>query len=169
MQRPTATEFGQYVERHQSMVFSIAYHILNDRAAAEDVAQEVFLQLYDKFEGLESDEHIQYWLRRTTAHRAIDHGRRNNHHRHANLEDIPEPSVEAAGPDPMLEKRLRSMIASLPESARAIVVMRYQEDLGPEEISKVLGIPLNTVKSQLHRALAMLREKISRTVGEISI
>lgn len=169
MQRPSAAEFGQYVEQHQSMVFSIAYHILNDRAAAEDVAQEVFLQLYDKFETLESDDHVQYWLRRTTAHRSIDYGRRNNHHRHASLEDIPEPSVEAAGADPMLEKRLRSMIASLPESARAIVVMRYQEDLGPEEISRALGIPLNTVKSQLHRALAMLRDKISRTVGEISI
>lgn len=169
MQRPSAAEFGRYVEQHQSMVFSIAYHILNDRSAAEDVAQEVFLQLYDKFESLESEDHMQYWLRRTTAHRAIDHGRRNNHHRHMNLDDIPEPSVEAAKIDPMLEKRLRTVISSLPETARMIVVMRYQEDLGPEEISKVLGMPLNTVKSQLHRALAMLRDKISRTVGEIRI
>ncbi len=152
------------------MVFSIAYHILNDRGAAEDVAQEVFLQLYDKFESLESPEHVQYWLRRTTAHRAIDHGRRTNHHRqYVNLDDVPEPSVQAVATDPMLEKRLRSVIASLPENARMIVVLRYQEDLGPEEISRVLGIPINTVKSQLHRALAMLREKISRTVGEISI
>ncbi len=169
MLRPTAAEFGQYVERHQSMVFSIAYHILNERTAAEDVAQEVFLQLYGKFESLESEEHIQFWLRRTTAHRAIDYGRRNNHHRHANLEDIAEPSVEPASQDPMLEKRLRAVVASLPETARMIVVMRYQEELGPEEISNVLGIPLNTVKSQLHRALAMLREKITRTVGEINV
>lgn len=151
------------------MVFSIAYHIVNDRAAAEDVAQEVFLQLYEKYESLESLEHVQYWLRRTTSHRAIDHGRRNNPHRHANLEDVPEPSVEAIDSDPILEKRLRTMIASLPENVRMIVVLRYQEELGPEEISKVLGIPLNTVKSQLHRALAMLRDKISRTVGEIRL
>lgn len=169
MQRPSAAEFGRYVEAHQSMVFSIAYHLLNERAAAEDVAQEVFLQLYEKFESLESAEHVRYWLRRTTAHRAIDHGRRNNHHRHVHLDDIPEPSVEAASTDPMLDKQVRTVIASLPESARVIVVLRYQEDLGPEEISKLLGMPLNTVKSQLHRALAILREKISRTVGEISI
>jgi len=169
MHRPSAEEFGRWVEQHQSMVFSIAYHILNDRAAAEDVAQEVFLQLYDKFESLESPEHMQYWLRRTTAHRAIDHGRRNNHHRHANIEDVPEPSVDAATSDPIFEKRLRTMIASLPESARTIVILRYQEELGPDEIAKVLGMPLNTVKSQLHRALAILREKISRTMGEIRI
>lgn len=169
MQRPTAGEFGQYVEQHQSMVFSIAYHLLNDRAAAEDVAQEVFLQLYEKFEMLESPEHMEYWLRRTTSHRAIDHGRRNKNHRHANLDDVPEPSVQAKCPDPLLERRIRAVVASLPENARAIVVLRYQEDLGPEEISKVLGIPLNTVKSQLHRALAMVRDKISRTVGEISL
>jgi RNA polymerase sigma-70 factor (ECF subfamily) len=169
MQRLTSAEFGHYVEQHKSMVFSIAYHILNDRAAAEDVAQEVFLQLYKKVESLESTDHVQYWLRRTAAHRAIDYGRRNNPHRHSNLEDVPEPFVEDAISDPMLEKRLRKVIASLPESARTVVVLRYQEDLAPEEIASVLGIPLNTVKSQLHRALAILREKISRTVGEISI
>lgn len=169
MHRLTSAEFGLYVEQHQSMVFSIAYHILNDRAAAEDVAQEVFLQLYSKIESLDSPDHVQYWLRRTTAHRAIDNGRRNHSHRHSNLDDVPEPSVEAATSDPILEKRLRRVIASLPENARMIVVLRYQEDLGPEEIAKVLGIPLNTVKSQLHRALAILREKISRAVGEISI
>jgi len=169
MQPPAAAEFGRYLEQHQSMVFSIAYHLLNDRAAAEDVAQEVFLQLYDKIGTLESPEHIQYWLRRTTAHRAIDYSRRNSHHRHANIDDIPEPSVPARAPDPILEKRLRQVVASLPETARMIVVLRYQEDLGPEEIAKVMGIPVNTVKSQLHRALAMLRDKISRTLGEIRL
>jgi RNA polymerase sigma-70 factor (ECF subfamily) len=169
MQRPTAAEFEQYVEQHQSMVFSIAYHILNERTAAEDVAQEVFLQLYSKLESLESPEHVQFWLRRTTAHRAIDNSRRNHSHRHSNLEDVPEPSIDAANSDPMLERRLRKVIASLPDAVRAVVILRYQEDLGPEDIAKVLGIPLNTVKSQLHRALATLRDKISRTVGEISI
>lgn len=169
MQRPTVEDFGRFVEQHQAMVFSIAYHLLDDRPSAEDVAQEVFLQLYSNFDSLESPEHIQYWLRRTTAHRAIDYGRRNNHHRHAALDDVAEPAVNTAESDPMLERRLRRVVGSLPESARMVVVLRFQEDLGPEEIANVLGMPVNTVKSQLHRALAILRDKMSRAVGEIKL
>ena len=60
-------------------------------------------------------------------------------------------------------------MAALPEKARAIVVLRYQEDLDPAEIARVLGIPVGTVKSQLQRALALLREKLSRSLGEIGI
>jgi RNA polymerase sigma-70 factor (ECF subfamily) len=47
--------------------------------------------------------------------------------------------------------------------------LRYQEDLDPAEIARILGIPVGTVKSQLQRALALLREKLSRSLGEISL
>jgi RNA polymerase sigma-70 factor (ECF subfamily) len=60
------------------------------------------------------------------------------------------------------------LVAALPEKARAVVVLRYQEDLDPTEIAGVLGIPVGTVKSQLQRALALLREKMSRVVGQAS-
>jgi RNA polymerase sigma-70 factor (ECF subfamily) len=60
------------------------------------------------------------------------------------------------------------MVASLPEKARAVVVLRFQEELGPEEIARVMGIPVGTVKSQLQRALGMLRAKLERTLGEIA-
>jgi RNA polymerase sigma-70 factor (ECF subfamily) len=51
------------------------------------------------------------------------------------------------------------MVASLPEKARMVVLLRYQEDLDPEDIARLLEMPVNTVKSQLQRALAMLRQK----------
>jgi len=61
------------------------------------------------------------------------------------------------------------VIASLPEKARLIVILRYQEDLGPEDIAAVLAIPVATVKSHLQRSLALLREKLLRSLGEVTI
>ena len=58
---------------------------------------------------------------------------------------------------------VRKLTASLPEKARMVVLLRYQEDLAPAEIAETMDIPLNSVKSGLHRALAMLREKLERT------
>jgi RNA polymerase sigma-70 factor (ECF subfamily) len=54
------------------------------------------------------------------------------------------------------------MVAALPEAQRAIVVLRYQEDMDPGEIAETLDIPLNTVKSRLHRGLEFLRRKMER-------
>jgi RNA polymerase sigma-70 factor (ECF subfamily) len=71
--------------------------------------------------------------------------------------------------DPLLGTALKKLVAALPEKSRAIVVLRYQEDLDPTEIARVLAIPVGTVKSQLQRALALLREKLSRSLGEVGI
>ncbi len=160
-------EFADLVHQHEAMVFSIAYHFLHDRAAAEEVAQDVFLQLHKALPGLESPEHVTAWLRRVAAHRSIDYARRRKPD--IALEDAPELATDPPPGDPLLARQLRRLVASLPEKARLIVIMRYQEDLGPEEISEVLDMPVNTVKTHLHRALAMLRDKIGRTLGEVSV
>jgi RNA polymerase sigma-70 factor (ECF subfamily) len=65
----------------------------------------------------------------------------------------------------MLSRRLRQLVASLPEKARMIVVLRYQEDMELAEIAKTMSIPVNTVRSHLHRSLALLRDKVQRTMG----
>ena len=67
----------------------------------------------------------------------------------------------------MLEETLRRLVASLPETPRMVMVLRYQEELDPSEIAQVLEMPLATVKSHLQRSLAMLREKLARRgIGE---
>ena len=161
-------DFADLVGRHQSMVFSIAQHFLADRAAAEELAQDVFLQLHTNLPTLKSEEHVTFWLRKVTAHRCIDHQRRRRLPQ-VSLDDAPEPSAPTQSADPFLARRLRQFVASLPESPRLIVILRYQEDLGPEDIAEVLGMPLATVKSHLQRSLAMLREKVTRTIGEVAI
>jgi RNA polymerase sigma-70 factor (ECF subfamily) len=78
------------------------------------------------------------------------------------LELVAEPAAHAPARDPMLGEVLRRLIATLPETPRAVMIMRYQEDLDPAEIAEVMEMPLGTVKSHLQRSLALLREKLQR-------
>jgi RNA polymerase sigma-70 factor (ECF subfamily) len=163
-----ALDFASLVRQHQAMVFSIAWHMLRDRAVAEELAQDVFLSLHQHLAELESPEHVQFWLRRVTSNRALDEARRRQRRPMVSLENAPEPVALTPAGDPLLGTALKKLVAALPEKSRAIVVLRYQEDLNPAEIARILGIPVGTVKSQLQRALALLREKLSRVVGQAS-
>jgi RNA polymerase sigma-70 factor, ECF subfamily len=149
--------FRNLMLEHQSMVFSIALRILGDRSAAEEAAQDVFLELHAKLGELASEEHVRYWLRRVTVHRSIDRVRRRQRQ--------PEPPWHTpAQRDPLLSRWLQQLVSSLPVVARTVLVLRYQEDMSPEEISRALDMPVATVKSHLQRSLRLLREKSSRVL-----
>jgi RNA polymerase sigma-70 factor (ECF subfamily) len=150
--------FEELVETHQAMVFSLAYHFLHDRAAAEEVAQDVFLELYRHLEEMHSPVHIVFWLRKVTAHRSIDEARRRRRRAEVGIEAAGDPASPGDS-DKWVNLRLRRLVASLPERQRLIILLRYQEDLEPVEIAALLDISVNTVKSQLQRALILLREK----------
>jgi RNA polymerase sigma-70 factor (ECF subfamily) len=159
--------FAELVRQHQGMVFSIAYHFLQDRSLAEDLAQEVFLELYQSLDRIESPAHLAYWLRRVTSNRCIDQGRKKQRRREMALEEAPEPTAHSPVGDPMLLDRLQQSLAGLPEKQRLVVIMRFQEGLGPSEIAEVLEMPVNTVKSTLHRSLADLRRGLTRKIREV--
>ena len=155
------------MRRHQSTVFSIALHFLADRSAAEELAQDVFLQLHANLATMKSEDHMKFWLRKVTAHRCIDYKRRRKLPQ-VSLDDAPEPAAPTQSSDPFLARRLRQYVASLPEKPRLVVILRYQEDMRAEDIAEVLAMPLATVKSHLQRSLAMLREKVTRAIGEVT-
>jgi RNA polymerase sigma-70 factor (ECF subfamily) len=157
--------FAAVLRAQQSMVFSIAYHFLRDRSAAEEVAQDVFLQLHKRFDEFESDAHVAFWLRKVASNRSIDYVRRRKPT--VSLDDAPPASVDGSPQDHFLNRRLQTLIGSLPEKPRMVMVLRYQEDLMPEEIARVMDMPVRTVKSHLQRSLAMLREKIDRSMGDV--
>src|SRR5436190_11214493 len=162
-----ALDFETLVHRHQAMVFSIALHFLHDRSAAEELAQDVFLQLHRHFDAMQSADHVTFWLRRVTTHRCIDYSRRRRFN-FLRLDAVAEPAAPmegAAPPDPLLFRRLRALVQTLPPPARMAVILRYQEDLTPEEIARTLDRPVATVKSQLQRSLKMLKEKLSKVVS----
>ena len=163
----TGADFADLVYRYQAMVFSIAQHFLSDRPAAEELSQDVFLQLHASLPTLKSEDHLKFWLRKVTAHRCIDYQRRRKLPQ-VSLEDAPEPFTPAPSEDPLLARRLQQFVAALPEKPRLIVILRYQEDVLPEDIAAVLSMPVATVKSHLQRSLALLRDKVTRTIGEVT-
>lgn len=165
-------EFRDIVERHQSRVYSIAFRILGDCGTAEEVAQDVFLALYRNLDRMQSQEHLLAWLRRVTVHRATDAYRRRASRVEFAADEFREEQMrldrtgsavsqngfESAG----METSIEQMLASLPPAQRGVLLLRYQEDLSPTEISALLSMPLGTVKSHLQRALKLLRTKASR-------
>jgi len=151
--------FAELVGEHESMVFSIAYHLLGSRDRAADVAQDVFLQLFRNVGAIAGESHLIHWLRQVTTRRCIDAMRRSRL-RAVPLDDVDELQSADAVRDPLLGRTVRQLLDALPDSQRAIVTLRYQEGLGPNEVSRVTGMRVNTVKSQLHRALLSLRRKL---------
>jgi RNA polymerase sigma-70 factor (ECF subfamily) len=147
------------------MVFSIGWHFLRDRSLAEELAQEVFLRLHRSWDSMESREHLECWLRKAMSHRCIDEIRRRKAQPQVSLEDAAEPGALERLQDPLLTAYLERMVASLPEKQRMLVILRYQEGMEPEEISKMLGMKPSTVRTGLGRALELLRAKTWRRLG----
>lgn len=159
--------FAEIVQEYQRMVFSIGWHYLGDRELAEDLAQEVFIELYHGIAKIESAAHLTHWLRRVAVHRSIDQGRRKKFRKEVAFEEVKEPASGDAPADSFLSSRLREAVTKLPEKQRILVVLRYQEDLGPAEIAELMNMPVNTVKSTLHRALEELRARLGRKLKEV--
>jgi RNA polymerase sigma-70 factor (ECF subfamily) len=153
------------------MVFSIALRIVGERGAAEEVAQDAFLELHSALGKMESDDHVRFWLRRVTVNRATDYLRRRSVRPEFKAEEFQEElqSRFGAGSERSADQvnaRLEQMVASLPDVLRGAVVLRYQEDLDPDEIAKLLGQPVATVKSNLQRGLGLLRKKATVMLKE---
>lgn len=168
----SAQRFRELVQAHQSRVFSIAYRIVGDTGLAEEVAQDVFLALSRHLDGLQSDEHLLAWLRRVAVHRATDALRRRASRVDFTAAEFDEQRTVAAdahgsGPAGPAANRMEILVASLPPPQRAMVLLRYQEDMTPAEIAAALSMPVGTVKSQLQRALKLLRVKADRQKMEV--
>jgi RNA polymerase sigma-70 factor (ECF subfamily) len=160
-------DFEQLVDEHQSMVFSLAWRMTGDRGLAEEIAQDVFLSLDRHLGKLETPEHACFWLRRVAMSRSADALRRRKV-RGMDLWVEIEDGHGARTEDRQspLGARLEHLLTTLPEAQRAALVLRYQEDMLPEEIAITLDAPLATVKSHLQRGLKLLRAKATSYLRE---
>lgn len=162
-------EFSSLVRAHSAMVYSVALRLLGDPGLAEEIAQDVFLELHRWLPRLESDDHVRNWLRRTATHRATDAWRRRSVRPEGQADEWEEgfdPASTVPRDGSAMENAMERMLLTLPLQQRTALVLRYGEDLSPDEIAKTTGQPLATVKSNLQRGLQLLRRKGSVALKE---
>jgi RNA polymerase sigma-70 factor (ECF subfamily) len=157
--------FRELLRLHKARVFSIALRFTGRVADAEELAQDVFLQLHGALARIDSDAHLKHWLLRTVSHRCIDRLRQER--RQPQLVPIEslargaEPEAAETGADPLARTQLRRLLRELAPDARAVMLLRFQEDLDPAEIALMLAMSVNTVKSHLRRSLDWLRTQMA--------
>jgi RNA polymerase sigma-70 factor, ECF subfamily len=147
----------------QARVYTSALRLTGQRADAEELAQDVFVQLHASLGQIVDASHLTKWLLIAIYHRSIDRIRQRDRQGHKvpleALDDAPEGQVPESGADPLAQSRLYQLLLQLQPDARAVVLLRFQDDLDPADIAALLEMPLNTVKSHLRRSLQWLREQ----------
>jgi RNA polymerase sigma-70 factor (ECF subfamily) len=151
--------FAQLVPAYRRRVFGIAYGILRDSAAAEDVAQEVFVKLWQGLGSYDGRAKLSTWIYAIARNASISALRKRP--RGISLSDpaiaAEADAVESAAAPPDAEDaQLWRAVEALPDKQRRVVTLFYQDDRTTEEVAEMLGLPLNTVKTHLHRARARL-------------
>ena len=158
--------FEAFVLAEQHFVFGVALRLTLDRHDAEEVAQEAFVRAYRALTGYEPERiralRPRPWLAQITLNVQRNRVRRRRDVVHG-PPDLPAPTAD--GPEERAEaadarSRCAALVASLPEPYRVAVALRHIEGLSYAEVADALDRPVGTVKAQVHRAVAMLREKI---------
>lgn len=161
--------YNVLIERHTPVVYRIVRRMCSDRPEAEAITQEAFLRAWESLPRSRTDLPFRPWLIRIAVNVARDALRKS---RPMDFADLPpeEPLRMAAtepGPEERLEEaealaQLAEAVQGLPAPYRAIIALRYEVEMSYEEVARVLDLPLNTVRTRLHRAKRKLREALER-------
>ncbi len=173
--------FDELVHRYERELYSYLRHYLGDEQVAEDVFQQTFLQVHLKCDQFEPGRKFRPWLYTVAINQAIDMQRRNRRHRMVSLDKRLQAGTEegtgalvdlldgdGAGPCQLAEdaeqgEEVRRAVDDLPEPTRQAVLLVYFQGMKYREAAEVMSIPVGTVKSRLHAAIARLTEVLSRT------
>jgi RNA polymerase sigma factor (sigma-70 family) len=147
------------LERYGREIQGVAYLILRDRAAAEDVVVDTLLSALDHGDQLRDPEKLRPWLLRIAANRAL--GVRRSSSRVVQLHVVPDRPARRTDEDERLT--LLSCVDRLAPRTRAAVVLRYYADMSVRDTAEALGISENTVKTQLREALEQMRRALGET------
>ncbi|HJR18686.1 MAG TPA: sigma-70 family RNA polymerase sigma factor [Actinomycetota bacterium] len=156
--------FDEVVDLYERRVFAVAMRIVRNHEDARDVTQEVFVTALRALKGFRGDAQLSTWFHRVAVNASLDLVRKRKRREHSSVDDLSDQPSAAPGPEAeaiasVRAREVHRALGALPPEQRALIVMHDLQDLDYAECAEVLGIPLGTVKSRLHRArLALARE-----------
>lgn len=170
--RDGATEaFGVLVERHQDRLYAGLVRMLGSADEAREAAQDAFVHAYQKLDTFQGNAAFSTWLFRIAVNAAFSRQRRSRRYR-ASLNGAGdergfEPADHRTGCDPAqpleqseTQQIVQQALAALPDDFRTALVLKEIEGLRYEEIAEVVGVPIGTIRSRIHRGRNELREKL---------
>lgn len=166
--------FGQLVTRYQDRLYNSLVHVVGSTDTAYDVLQDALVQAFVKLSSFQQASGFYTWLYRIAFNLAATRHRRQKHT--MSVDEVretlgAEPVDRAAPPGDRLERQERASqvqagLARISEEHRAILVLREIDDRSYEEIAEILGLPVGTIRSRLHRARLHLREQLKEVMHE---
>jgi RNA polymerase sigma-70 factor (sigma-E family) len=156
-------DFAAYVAARRPALVRTAYLMSGDLATAEDVVQTALARLYLAWDRVRDRGAVDAYVRRIIANETTSLWRRAWRRRELSTDRVPETAIDPAYDDGTSEA-LWELVNGLPPRARAVLVLRYYEQLSEAEVAEVLGVSIGTVKSQASRALATLRKRVPESL-----
>ena len=166
---------AELFDRHQRRVFNVALRVLGDWDRAQDVVQDVFMNLDRRVASFRGDASFTSWIYRITVNRAIDLRRREARRPAVRVAEVPpdaRPASSEAGPaepsgrvfEDERAQRVQDALMQLSPKLRAVAVLRYVEGLSYEELAEALDCSMGTIKSRLNRA----HRALTRGLGDLA-
>ena len=152
-------------DRYGRLAYGLAYKMLNDRTAAEDVVQDAFLALWRHSRSFDPDRgQVRSWLLRIVRNRAIDRIRGAATHREvANIDDVDIPVADTAWDHVSADAdrtQVRDLLSRLPRNQRQAIELSYFGGLSQPEVAATVGVPLGTIKSRQRLGLEKMRHEL---------
>ncbi len=152
-------EFTAFVAQRMHTLLRLAYSLTGDHRAAEDLVQGALAKAFVRWHRIEGD--VEPYVRRIIYNDQVSGWRRLGRRQEVPLDAVPDPpSAERHDQQTALRLSLRSALLALPARQRAVLVLRYLEDMSVDETAEALGCRPGTVASQASRALARLRQLV---------
>jgi RNA polymerase sigma-70 factor (ECF subfamily) len=160
-----ASAFDAIVETHTPALYRLAYRLTGNAQDAEDVVQETFVRAYTRLDEYAGEEHLEAWLRRATANRAVDLLRRRARWREAGGETIDHLGSSSPGPergalDGEVRGRVAETLEELSPRERVAFLLRHVEGRSIAEIGQVLGTGTSATKNHIFRAVRKMRQAL---------